>query len=333
VKRARVVVTGIGLITPCGFAAPVQFDASGFACHLAAEVRDFDAAPYFRQPKALKLAHRITRFAVAAASMALADAGWPDQASRDQLGVIIGTSGSDPQVSELARACSNDADGRAVTDVPYFAQRVLDGLNPLWLLIGLPNMPSSHVAIQLEARGPNSTVMTDWIAGLQAVGEAADWIAAGDAAAVLAGGADSGVHPFAYAAFERAGLFDASAHQRFIPGEGAAVLLLEDRDRAIARGATIRAEVLASASGLSLAATHRAVHASLAALNIDEPPQTAPAHAGRLGHALAAAGVIDAALAMRCITAPAVVLCDAAGASRQAATLAFATAAADRSMT
>lgn len=326
---ARVVVTGIGMVTANGVSAPSVFDASGFSCREAAEVRGFDAAPYFRQRKALKVAHRITRFAVAAASKALVDGRFTDDQPRDALGVVIGTSGSDPQATDLAQALGGDAHGRAVSDVPYFAGRVLDGLNPLWLLVGLPNMPSSHVAIQLEARGPNSTVMTDWIAGLQAIGEAADWIACGQASAVLAGGADSALHPYAYAAFERAGLFAPNPHRRFVPGEGAAVLLLEDRDRAVARGAPIRAEVLASASGATLAATRAEVNATLDALGQAWPRHTAPAHAARLGHALAASGAIDAALAMRCLTSPAVVLCDSAGASGQAATLAFATAAAD----
>ncbi len=102
-------------------------------------------------------------------------------------------------------------------------------------------MASAHVSIQLEARGPNTTVMTGWAAGLSAIIEGAAWIAEGSAVAVLAGGADSAVHPFAFAAFEQAGLF--AGPSPLVPAEGAAVVLLEEREAALARGARILGEV------------------------------------------------------------------------------------------
>ena len=253
----RVVVTGIGAITPLGaslgdtaaalaagrsaIAPATLFDAGGFALCDAAEIRDWDPRPSFRTPKAIKLTDRPARFAVAAAQMALDDAAWPrDEPTLAGLGVVFGSSGSDLQAADLARALREEpAAGNG--DIAAFARCILGGLNPLWLLIGLPNMISSHVAIQIEARGPNSTIMSDWIAGHQAIGEAADWIRSGAATAVLAGAADCGVQPFAYCAYQQAGLFDASVDPRFVPGEGAAAFLLEDRGAAIARGAPIRA--------------------------------------------------------------------------------------------
>ena len=107
---------------------------------------------------------------------------------------------------------------------------------------------TAHVAIQVEARGPNSTVMTDWAAGLQAIGEGADWIRAGEADAVLAGGADTGLLPHAWAGFEQRGLFDVARGGAFVPGEGAAVLLLEEAESARRRGAPVLGEIVAHAS-------------------------------------------------------------------------------------
>ncbi len=347
----RVVVTGVGAITPLGTTlratlealaagrsavAPAKlFDASGFSCADAAEIRDWDARPAFNIPKALKLTDRPARFAVAAAQMALADANWPaDRAARDTLGVAIGSSGSDLQARDLGRALAHDPLAESATDVAVFADRILGRLNPLWLLVSLPNMCSAHVGIQLSARGPNSTIMSDWAAGLQAVGEAAEWIRCGEADAVLAGGADSGVQPFAYAAYEQARLFaDGSSGGRFVPSEGAAVLLLEERDAARRRGVQPYAELQGYAArggscegGDSLAAAFRdALSAAgwqardVSLCTVAAPPITAFERTARsaietvlgnvqaravfepkLGHPLAAAGPLDVALTLTC---------------------------------
>lgn len=253
----RAVVTGLGLVTPLGASlestrsalaegrsaiGPASlFDASPFASALAGEAKELDARSHFRVPKALKLCDRRTRFAVSAAAMALAHAGFPS-APCDGLGVAIGTSGSDLGAGELSAALAQaDAPGVAALDTAAFGEAALEGLNPLWLLLHLPNMASAHVAIQLEARGPNTTVMTGWAAGLSAIVEGAAWIAEGRAVAVLAGGADSAVHLFAFAAFEQAGLLSGSSP--LVPAEGAAVVLLEEREAALARGARIVGEV------------------------------------------------------------------------------------------
>src|SRR5262249_51326109 len=186
-SSGRVVITGVGAITPLGhtLAATIDalssarsaigpaaiFDATAFACSDAAEIRDWDPRPSFRVPKALKLADRPARFAVAAAGMALDRARWPrDDASCERLGVAIGSSGSDLQARDIGRALAHDRDGESARDIGVFADRILGGLNPLWLLVSLPNMTSAHVAIQLQARGPNTTIMSDCAAGHQAIG-------------------------------------------------------------------------------------------------------------------------------------------------------------------
>jgi 3-oxoacyl-[acyl-carrier-protein] synthase II len=369
----RVVITGIGAITPLGatlaatrdalaagrtaVAPATLFDASGFACALAAEVRDWDPRPSFRAPKALKLTDRPARFAVAAAEMALADARWPaaDQQANEALGVAVGSSGSDLQARDLGRALAGDGDGRVAVDVPVFADRILRGLNPLWLLVSLPNMTSAHVAIQLQARGPNTTVMSDWAAGHQAIGEAAEWIRGGEADAVLAGGADCGIQPFVYAAYQQAGLFDAAdGDAGFVPGEGAAMFLLESRDAALARGAVPYAEVAGygagsggAGRGLAQSLCDAMTRAGWTRSGISGSAVAAPALrrwsaeaarvcttvAGdvpqrthfepRLGHPLAAAAPIDLALTLRDRGEGRRLLSSAVGCSTEAVTLAI----------
>jgi 3-oxoacyl-[acyl-carrier-protein] synthase II len=177
--------------------------------------------------------------------MALTDAGHPrDAGAMERMGVVLGASGSDLQAQNLGAALGPEP--RCIEDIPLFADRILGGLNPLWLLINLPNMASAHVAIQMEARGPNNTIMTDWAAGLQAIGEACDWIRAGETDAVLAGGADSGVYPFVYGSYGQVGLLGNGRNVGpvgFVPGEGAGLFLLEDLERAMERGAHVYAEV------------------------------------------------------------------------------------------
>lgn len=254
----RAVLTGSGVVTPFGdlqqsidavrerrsALGPVRaFDASSFRESRAGECHAFDARPWFRIPKALKLADQRTRLAVAAASMAYAAAGLDEQAAANA-GVLVGSSTHDMQIADLGRALGPLSDGD-VTDIDYFGARILRKLPPLWLLVNLPNMASAHVAIQLAAHGPNSTLTTDWISGLQAVGEAARWIADGEADVVIAGGADCGVLPLLYATLDQEGYFDGGT---FVPAEGAALFVVEALEHARARGAHILGEITGYAS-------------------------------------------------------------------------------------
>ena len=250
-------VTGLGLVCPLGDGVDSSWRAFAAGTTVAPlpgpygecgarvlEVPGFDPRPRFPVPKALKLTDRRTRLAVAAAGEALADAGLAGRADDlARAGVVLGTSGSDMMAADLAGVFAGDAGRRAVTDVPWFASRVLSGLNPLWLLINLPNMVSAHVAIQYGIAGPNTTVMTDWVAGLQAVGEGCGWIETGEADVVLAGGAETAALPFVLGAYDGSGLFDTMPEREgpFLLGEGAAVLVLEERERAMRRGVRIHA--------------------------------------------------------------------------------------------
>jgi 3-oxoacyl-[acyl-carrier-protein] synthase II len=268
----RVVLTGSGVVTPFGdlqqsidavrvrrsaLAPPRAFDASSFGESRAGECHTFDARAWFRFPKALKLADQRTRLAVAAASSAFAAAGLEEQAAATA-GVLIGSSSHDMQTADLGRAVGPLTDGD-VTDIDYFAARILRKLPPLWLLVNLPNMASAHVAIQLGAHGPNSTLTTDWICGLQAIGEAARWIGDGEADVVLAGGADCGVLPLLYAALDEEGYFGGA----FVPADGAAVFVLEELGHARGRGARILGEVTGYASSTGAGALARTMRSAI----------------------------------------------------------------------
>lgn len=301
----RAVITGIGAVTPYGdldqtvaaireqrsAIAPVTaFGAESFQQTRGGECRAFEPQKWFRVAKALKLTDRRTRLAVGAASMAVA-ASHLDATSLEDAGVLIGTSGSDVQTEDVGRALGDEGDA---SDIDYFGRRVLRRLNPLWLLVNLANMASAHVAIQLGARGPDSTNTTDWIAGLQAIGEASRWIAEGEADVVIAGGADCGVLPFVYASFEASGFF---ADPAFVPAEGAAVFVIEELEHARKRGATIIAGIDGYAStqgGLPLAIERALAEAQRARDDVDVAETCAPL----IGHALAAAAPIDLAVAL-----------------------------------
>jgi 3-oxoacyl-[acyl-carrier-protein] synthase II len=238
--------------------APVRaFDASSFREPRAGECHAFDARPWFRIPKALKLADQRTRLAVAAASMAFAAAGLDERAA-ENAGVLVGSSTHDMQIADLGRALGPLSEGD-VMDLDYFGTRILRKLPPLWLLVNLPNMASAHVAIQLGAHGPNSTLTTDWISGLQALGEAARWIADGEADVVIAGGADCGVLPLLYATLDEEGYFGGT----FVPAEGAALFVVEELEHARARGAHILGEITGYASSTGKGALVRTMTAAM----------------------------------------------------------------------
>jgi 3-oxoacyl-(acyl-carrier-protein) synthase len=268
------VITGLGAVSPLGPSLRATREAlqrgeraprpmpwaAPFADDQGAEATGFDPRVHFRHTKALKLTDRRTRLAVAAALAAAEDGAWPidDPRATEELGVVIGTSGSDLGARELSMAVARDADGLAARDTQEFGRRILAGLRPIWLLVNLPNMSSAHVAIQLGARGPNSTVMTDWSAGLQAIGEAAGQVGDGSAHALLAGGADCALHPFAYASCEQAGVLGPGG---VVPAEGAALFLVEDEQRARERGARVRAHIRGFGTSVKGAAdsVHRAL--------------------------------------------------------------------------
>jgi 3-oxoacyl-[acyl-carrier-protein] synthase II len=257
----RVAVTGLGLVTPIGagreevwegllagrsgFAPVESFDTGRFTVHLGAEVRGFDPAPWVRTLDSGRLG-RASQLAIAAARMALADAGIDSSADAARAGVAMGTTSGEPR--EVERF-----------DDRYLAG-AMEGLGPEFIDLYPCHMIAAHVARELGLAGPATMIPTACAAGNYAIAHAFDLLGAGRADVMLAGGADA-FSRITYAGFSRLGAIAPERCQPFdrnrkgmIPGEGAAVLVLESLERARSRGARVYAEV--AGYGLSCDAHH-----------------------------------------------------------------------------
>ena len=253
----RVVVTGLGAVTPIGNDAPSTwraavagesgidfiraFDASGFAVKVAAEVKDFDPGGV-ASPKEVRKLDRYVLLSLAAAVEAVDDAGLRDF-DPARVGIVFGSAiGGFLGIME-----QHD----------LLLARGPERVSPNFLPNVLVDSASGQLAISLGIRGPNYAVVSACATGSHAVGEGAELIKRGDVDAVLAGGAEACMHPLILAGFSAMrGLavedehpprasrpFDAT-RAGFVMGEGACVLLLEEYERAKARGAEMYAEVL-----------------------------------------------------------------------------------------
>jgi 3-oxoacyl-[acyl-carrier-protein] synthase II len=257
--RRRVVVTGIGALTPIGLGVeglwtglrgertavgPItRFDPSPFRSHLAAEIGDFAAGDHLDAKRSRRL-DRFGQFAVATAQMALADAGLDlAREDRERVGVAMGT------------ALGGVAYGEHQLGV--FLREGVRGVDPALALSVFAGAASCNIAIEVGAHGPNNTNGMSCASGTIAVGEAFRAIRDGYADVMLGGGCEAPLAPLSYGAFAiiramstrnddpatASRPFD-RGRDGFVMGEGAAVLVLEERGRAIARGARIYAEVL-----------------------------------------------------------------------------------------
>jgi len=277
----RVAVTGVGVVTPVGIGAGEfgralragrsgvrrirAFPCDGFETQIAAEVDDasLDAVRFVDPPKLLKLMSRSAVFAVAAAAMARREARLgADAVDPRRLGVCLGAGGMGVVDLDLlagqadAVLASATEHGGTSWDIPAFARIYRARTNPLSMLRGLPNLAAAHVAIQHDARGPNSTVTTACTAGTQAIGEGLRTIQRGDADVVLAGGTDAMINPVGVLGFGMLGTlsrnndapekasrpFDKD-RDGFVIGEGAAVVVLEREGFARGRRAPILGEL------------------------------------------------------------------------------------------
>ena len=256
--RVRVVVTGMGAMTPLG-QTPEAFwenlaagksgigpmtlcDPTGYPCRISGEVSDFDPAQYIGDKEARRMA-RFTQLAVAAGLQAMESSGL-DVSSKDpyRVGVILGNgNGGFPTLEENCRIL---ADRGGMRMSPFFFPMIL------------PNMASAAVSRYLGAHGYNSTATTACAASNQAIGEAVDAIRRGTADVMFAGGTEAGISLLGLSGFavmralstrnEEPHLasrpFDAD-RDGFVPAEGSVVLVLERMEDAVERGATILAEV------------------------------------------------------------------------------------------
>lgn len=281
-KKRRVVVSGIGVISPLGLgreefwaglmaqrsgvAGITLFDTDGFPTRIAAEVKNFDPLKYIEKKKSLKVMIRDMQFAVAAAREAAEDAGLESATfNPERLGVVFGASMISTDPCELAPAIapSRGEDGRF--DLVKFGTRGIPQLFPLWLLKQLPNMLASHVAIMYNAQGPSNTITSGCSSSAHAIGEAFRIIARGGADLVITGGASSCITPLKLIRYHRLGVlsrrndepekasrpFDAT-RDGFVIGEGAGMLILEEREHARARGARIYAEIVGYGSAVDM---------------------------------------------------------------------------------
>ena len=257
--RRRVVVTGIGAITPIGITRQAlwdgvraersavrsltRFDPSIFRSHNAAEVNDFVATDHLESKRARRL-DRFGQFSVVAARQALDDAGVDLAAEdRDRIGAMMGSALGGVAFAE--------------EQLGVFLSQGLRSVEPMLALAVFGGASSCNIAIEFGVRGPNSTNAMSCASGTIAVGEGFRQIRDGYADVMIAGGAEAPLSPLCYGAFSLIRAMStrnddpASASRPFdrdrdgfVMGEGAAVLILEERERAVARGAPIYAEIL-----------------------------------------------------------------------------------------
>ena len=258
----RVVVTGIGAVTPIGTAADglwnglqartsavrtiTRFDPSPFRSHMAAEIPDFRPQDHLDAKRAKRL-DRFSQLAVTSARLALSDAAIDaPKEDPDRVGTMMGSALGGVSFAE--------------SQVPHYLAEGPRGLDPSLALAVFCGAASCNIAIEFGFTGPNATNAMSCASGTIAVGEAFHAVRDGRADMMLAGGAEAPLAPLTFAAFSviramsarnddpaRASRpFDAK-RDGFVMGEGAAVLVLEERGRAIARGAKIYAEIVGHA--------------------------------------------------------------------------------------
>lgn len=271
--RRRVVVTGIGCITPIGNTVSTMwdallngqsgidyithFDASGFPTKFAAEVKNFRLSDYVDHPERFEFAGRNIRFAIGAAVQAFKDSGIEDgKFDPTRFGVYLGA-GEGQQDFQLFMQLIANAQKDGDFNMEIFTREGIARMNPREEIEQEPNMPAGHLAGLLNAQGPNLNCLTACAASSQAIGEAAEIIRQGEADIMLSGGAHSMIHPFGVTGFnlltalstynenpkKASRPFDRD-RDGFVLGEGSGMLLLEDLEHARRRGAHIYGEVL-----------------------------------------------------------------------------------------
>ena len=264
----RVVVTGLGAVSPVGLdvastwaslvagkggAGPItQFDATDFSVRIAAEVTGFDGAAIFGKRRARHL-DRFAQLGLVAAREALEASGVLDGLDPQRVGVVWGSG-----IGGL----------RSLEDqILLMHARAPDRVSPYLAPMMIANMAAGEIAMEHGLLGPNSCTVTACAASAHAIGDAAELIRWGRADVMLAGGSEGSVTPIGMAAFaaakalserndepERASRPFDRGRDGFLAGEGGACLVLEDRERAVARGAEIWAEL--TGYGLTCDAFH-----------------------------------------------------------------------------
>ncbi|MFN3297834.1 beta-ketoacyl-ACP synthase II [Caldimonas sp.] len=280
--RRRVVITGLGLVTPVGNTVAeswsnlvagqsgidtiTRFDASNFACRFAGEVKGFNIEDYLPAKEARHM-DTFIHYGLAASLQAVRDAGLPtgdalSQEGAERIGCMVGSGiGGLPMIETTQQELSERGPRR---------------ISPFFVPASIINMISGHVSIQCGFKGPNLAIVTACTTGLHCIGQAARLIEYGDADVMIAGGAESTVSPLGIGGFAAARALstrndDPKTASRpwdkdrdgFVLGEGAGVMVLEEYEHAKKRGAKIYAEL--AGFGMSADAFH------MTAPNVDGP--------------------------------------------------------------
>ena len=265
--RPRIVITGVGIISPLGHTADdnwdsllqgqsgigqiTQFDPAGLPVTIAGEVKDFTPGDYINFKEARRMS-RVSQLATVAAQMALVDANLPAPIAPaldpERVGVIVGTGVGGFEVADR--------------NLIIYRTKGYNRVNPFAMTSFLPNMPSYHVSLLAGSLGPISTVVAACATGTQAVGEGMELIRRGVADTVITGGAEGLIHEAAVAGFarmlalstayndepERASRPFDKDRDGFVLSEGAGIIVLERLDKALERGVHIYAEVVGHSS-------------------------------------------------------------------------------------
>jgi 3-oxoacyl-[acyl-carrier-protein] synthase II len=283
--RRRVVVTGLGLISPVGntvadgwaslvagrsgIANITKFDASAFACRFAGEVKGFRVEDYMPAKEARHM-DTFIHYGLAAAVQAVQDAGLPhgdalNEVTAERIGCMVGSGiGGLPMIEQTQQE---------------YAERGPRRISPFFVPASIINMISGHISIRYGFTGPNMAIVTACTTGLHCIGEAGRLIEYGDADVMIAGGAESTVSPLGIGGFAAARALSTrnddpltasrpwdKDRDGFVLGEGAGVLVLEEIEHARKRGARIYAEL--SGFGMGADAFH------MTAPNVDGPKRS-----------------------------------------------------------
>lgn len=256
----RVVVTGLGVVSSlgqhiepfwkhllegqCGITRINSFDASGFDCQIAAEIKDFNPGAAFPSPKELKRTDRFSQFGVSAGYHALVDSGMDlEKLNRDEIGVFIGSGIGGLHTVEEQHS--------------VLLERGPKRISPFMIPMLILNMASGLFSMYYKLRGPNFSTCSACATSTHAIGEAWRTIKMGDASAIFAGGTEATIVPMGIGGFcamralstrndepERSSRPFDKNRDGFVMGEGAGVLVLEELEHAKARGAKIYCEIV-----------------------------------------------------------------------------------------
>ncbi len=285
--RRRVVITGLGAVSCLGVGSdplwkgviesrsgigPIQsFACDEFPAQFGGEIHDFNPRDFIQNRKALKVMSRDIQLACAASTLAFQDSQL--EASKfnpERAGVTMGAGLLDNEIDEIAACIRNSLDESGNFQMSKFGAEGIRTLFPLWMLKYLPNMPACHISIIYNLQGPNNTITTACAAALQAIGEAFRIIERNDADIMVSGGSECRMNPFGlsrYQVFHT--LVNTSGPERqtyrpfdkrrsgFIVGEGSGVVILEELEHALARGAKIYAEVVGYGSSADFNYLHQ----------------------------------------------------------------------------